>query len=84
VEYTILILFCFVAGWGEQKNAHAWLCTGEDMSGTPQNFIFYEIVRTTDFMLLQHCAAVQSSPSTAFALLSHFLDDQANVCKPCF
>jgi hypothetical protein len=61
VEYTILILFCFVAGRGEQKNAHGLLCTGEDMSGTPQNFIFYEIVRTTSFMLLQHCALTNHS-----------------------
>jgi hypothetical protein len=51
VEYTVLILFCFVAGWGEQKDAYGWLCTGEDMSGTPQNFIFYEIVRAASFIL---------------------------------
>jgi hypothetical protein len=78
VEYTILILFGFVAGWGEQKNAYGWLCTGEDMSGSPQNFIFYEIVRAANLMLFQHCALLQSSPfTTTFLLLNH----QANECK---
>jgi hypothetical protein len=81
VEYTILILFCFVTGWGEQKNAHGWLCTGEDMSGTSQNFIFYEIVRTASFIVLQHHTFARSSPFNTFALFNHFVHHQANACK---
>jgi hypothetical protein len=48
-----------VAGWGEQRDVHGWLCTGEDMAGTPGYFIFYEIVRKTTFKFLQHQKWIQ-------------------------
>jgi hypothetical protein len=61
VKYTILILFCLSAGWGEHKDAHGWLCIAEDMSGIRPNFIFYEIVRKTYFKFQQ-----QNSPINSF------------------
>jgi hypothetical protein len=45
----IVILFGLFTGWREDKETYRGLQAEEDMSGVPQNFIFFEIVRKRNF-----------------------------------
>jgi hypothetical protein len=57
---SILFLLC-----REEDEKYQNVCTREDMSGVPQNFIFYEIVRSEDFNFSQQPRIRHSNPSSA-------------------
>jgi hypothetical protein len=59
---TILILSCLFTGWGEHKEIYRGLDAGEDMSGIPQNLIFYEIVYFVYFSSSQSHGSLRYVP----------------------
>jgi hypothetical protein len=69
-------------GWGEHKETYRGLHAGEDMSGVPQNFIFYEIVHERNFSSSQCHASVMNL--TPLASRTHVTSSVVNTTTPLF